>query len=144
MIWIVFSTYCVWLVMNRFNRDNIFENENLDTMKNLKKNSIIETFFPPPSTEMCHLSNNIYDYYNVSQGKVTIPNVDDGEECMLMDVSFEFQRIFPYLRQYTCTFDLFSLEMFRIRKFYMLFVHNDTRIKRNFPPQQTSDFSSFR
>lgn len=33
------------------------------------------------------LSNDIYDYYNVSQGKITIPNVDDGEECTLTDVS---------------------------------------------------------
>lgn len=36
---------------------------------------------------MCLLSDNIYDYYNVSQGKITIPNVDDGEECQLTDVS---------------------------------------------------------
>lgn len=33
------------------------------------------------------LSNNIYDYVFVSQGKITIPNVDDGEECSLTDVS---------------------------------------------------------
>lgn len=26
------------------------------------------------------------DYYVVSQGKTTIPNVDDGEECELTDV----------------------------------------------------------
>lgn len=38
---------------------------------------------------MCLLSNNIYDYYNVSQGKITIPNLDDGEECMLADVSLQ-------------------------------------------------------
>lgn len=37
--------------------------------------------------EMCMLSNDIYDYYIVSQGKITIPNVDDGEECVLTDVS---------------------------------------------------------
>ena len=36
---------------------------------------------------MCALSDNIYDYYNVSQGKITIPNVDDGEELQLTDVS---------------------------------------------------------
>lgn len=36
---------------------------------------------------MCLLSNDIYDYYIVSQGKTTIPNVDDGEECTLTDVS---------------------------------------------------------
>ncbi|XP_058451349.1 myosin heavy chain, muscle isoform X11 [Malaya genurostris] len=38
--------------------------------------------------EMCFLSNDIYDYFNVSQGKVTIPNVDDGEECSLTDEAF--------------------------------------------------------
>ena len=36
---------------------------------------------------MCLLSDNIYDYYNVSQGKVTVPNMDDGEEFQLADVS---------------------------------------------------------
>jgi hypothetical protein len=36
---------------------------------------------------MCALSNNVNDYYYVSQGKTTIPNVDDGEECQLTDVS---------------------------------------------------------
>lgn len=41
-------------------------------------------FYP---TEKCILSNDIYDYYNVSQGKITIPNMDDGEECTLTDVS---------------------------------------------------------
>lgn len=37
------------------------------------------------------LSNDIYDYYIVSQGKTTIPNVDDAEECTLTDVSPAFQ-----------------------------------------------------
>lgn len=37
--------------------------------------------------EMCVLSNNIMDYYFVAQGKTTIPNVDDAEECRLTDVS---------------------------------------------------------
>jgi myosin heavy chain 6/7 len=32
------------------------------------------------------LSNNIMDYYFVAQGKITIPGVDDGEECELTDV----------------------------------------------------------
>ncbi|XP_058126015.1 myosin heavy chain, muscle isoform X1 [Anopheles ziemanni] len=38
--------------------------------------------------EMCFLSNDIYDYNSVSQGKITIPNVDDGEECQLTDEAF--------------------------------------------------------
>lgn len=32
------------------------------------------------------LSNDIMDYHVVSQGKTTIPNVDDGEEMELTDV----------------------------------------------------------
>ncbi|XP_063973764.1 myosin heavy chain, muscle isoform X10 [Diachasmimorpha longicaudata] len=38
--------------------------------------------------EMCLLSNDINDYYFVSQGKTTIPGVDDGEECSLTDEAF--------------------------------------------------------
>lgn len=43
----------------------------------------------------CLLSDDIYDYYNVSQGKITIPSMDDGEESALTDVSERFfhQRI---------------------------------------------------
>lgn len=37
-------------------------------------------------SEMCYLSNNIMDYYNVAQGKTSIPGVDDGEEFVLTDV----------------------------------------------------------
>ncbi|XP_044003233.1 myosin heavy chain, muscle isoform X1 [Aphidius gifuensis] len=38
--------------------------------------------------EMCCLSDDIHDYYFVSQGKTTIPNVDDGEELSLTDEAF--------------------------------------------------------
>ncbi|XP_055702074.1 myosin heavy chain, muscle isoform X31 [Phlebotomus papatasi] len=38
---------------------------------------------------MCLLSNDIYDYHVVSQGKTTIPNVDDGEECVATDQAFD-------------------------------------------------------
>jgi len=37
---------------------------------------------------MCMLSDNIYDYNNVSQGKISIPGMDDGEEFQLTDVSY--------------------------------------------------------
>lgn len=36
---------------------------------------------------MCILTDNIMDYHIVSQGKTTIPNVDDGEEFRDTDVS---------------------------------------------------------
>lgn len=32
------------------------------------------------------LSNNIMDYHIVSQGKTTIPSVDDNEEMLVTDV----------------------------------------------------------
>lgn len=40
----------------------------------------------PPKTEACLLSNNIHDYRIVSQGKTTIPSVDDSEEFHLTEV----------------------------------------------------------
>lgn len=49
------------------------------------------------STDMCFLSNNIYDYFNVSQGKITIPNVDDGEELSLTDVSSIQINCYPFM-----------------------------------------------
>ncbi|XP_043470836.1 myosin heavy chain, muscle isoform X32 [Leptopilina heterotoma] len=39
--------------------------------------------------EMCLLSNNIRDYYFVSQGKTTIPGLDDGEELTVTDQAFD-------------------------------------------------------
>ncbi|XP_039445218.1 myosin heavy chain, muscle isoform X29 [Culex pipiens pallens] len=38
--------------------------------------------------EKCYLSNNIYDYMVIAQGKTTIPSVDDGEEMELTDEAF--------------------------------------------------------
>lgn len=38
-------------------------------------------------TEMCFLMEDIHHYYNVAQGKITIPGVDDAEENLLTDVS---------------------------------------------------------
>ncbi|XP_030241551.1 myosin heavy chain, muscle isoform X34 [Drosophila navojoa] len=43
----------------------------------------------PGVKEMCFLSDNIYDYYNVSQGKVTVPSIDDSEEFQLADQAFD-------------------------------------------------------
>ncbi|XP_035909608.1 myosin heavy chain, muscle isoform X30 [Anopheles stephensi] len=38
--------------------------------------------------EKCFLSNDVYDYMIIAQGKTTIPNVDDGEEMGLTDEAF--------------------------------------------------------
>jgi myosin heavy chain 6/7 len=39
--------------------------------------------------EMCLLSNNVNDYHFVSQGKTSIPGVDDGEEFKITDQAFD-------------------------------------------------------
>merc|ERR1711936_1534895 len=37
----------------------------------------------------CHLSNNIYDYWWVSQGKTTVESIDDKEDMMYADEAFD-------------------------------------------------------
>merc|ERR1711962_1020100 len=37
---------------------------------------------------LCMLSDNIYDYHYVSQGKVTVPSIDDGEDMEFCHVAF--------------------------------------------------------
>lgn len=55
------------------------------------ENQILTIF--PLSSEMCLLSDDIYDYHFVSQGKIEIPNVDDAEEMRLTDVSIDAQNV---------------------------------------------------
>lgn len=50
----------------------------------------------PNHLEICMLSNNIMDYYVVSQGKTSIPGVDDGEELELTDVRTPTVRLSHY------------------------------------------------
>jgi len=42
--------------------------------------------FNPPRAEDCRLVDDIYTYNYVSQGKITIPSMDDSEEMGLTDV----------------------------------------------------------
>lgn len=44
--------------------------------------------------DYCLLSNNIYDYHIVSQGKVTVASIDDNEEFTLTDVISNFVFIY--------------------------------------------------
>ncbi|XP_042890588.1 myosin heavy chain, muscle-like isoform X30 [Penaeus japonicus] len=39
--------------------------------------------------QMCFLSNDIHDYYFVSQGKVTVASIDDNEEMQFTDTAFD-------------------------------------------------------
>ncbi|XP_045582179.2 myosin heavy chain, muscle [Procambarus clarkii] len=38
---------------------------------------------------LCFLSNDIYDYHYVSQGKVTVPSIDDGEDMQFCHDAFD-------------------------------------------------------
>ncbi|XP_045127371.1 myosin heavy chain, muscle-like [Portunus trituberculatus] len=39
--------------------------------------------------KLCSLSNDIYDYHYVSQGKVTVPSIDDKEDMQFCDEAFD-------------------------------------------------------
>jgi hypothetical protein len=54
-----------------------------------KQNSFLSSTLEP-NLEICLLSNNIMDYHIVSQGKTTIPGLDDGEEGQLTDVRHRY------------------------------------------------------
>nr|XP_053645280.1 myosin heavy chain, muscle-like [Cherax quadricarinatus] len=38
---------------------------------------------------LCHLSDDIYDYHYVSQGKVTVPSIDDAEDMQFCHEAFD-------------------------------------------------------
>lgn len=57
---------------------------------------------------MCMLSNDIYDYTIVSQGKTTIPNLDDGEECEATDVSLRCHKPFITFEGLLVWFSVFA------------------------------------
>ena len=43
----------------------------------------------PDLKEKCFLTNDIYDYWWVSQGKVTVPSIDDKEDMMFADEAYD-------------------------------------------------------
>jgi hypothetical protein len=47
----------------------------------------LSLFFLFRLADQCLLTNDMHDYVFQAQGKITIPGVDDGEECSLTDVS---------------------------------------------------------
>ena len=47
----------------------------------------------PDLKEKCLLSNEILDYWYVSQGKLTVPSIDDKEDMMVIYVMFIFNSI---------------------------------------------------
>ena len=43
----------------------------------------------PDMKAKCHLTNNIYDYWWVSQGKTTVPSIDDKEDMQFADEAYD-------------------------------------------------------
>lgn len=43
----------------------------------------------PTLKPACHLSNDIYDYHYVSQGKISVASIDDGEDMEFTDTAFD-------------------------------------------------------
>ena len=43
----------------------------------------------PDLKEKCLLTNDIKDYWYVSQGKLTVPSIDDKEDMMFADEAFD-------------------------------------------------------
>ena len=40
-------------------------------------------------SDRCLLTDNILDYWYVSQGKLTVPSIDDKEDMMFADEAFD-------------------------------------------------------
>ena len=43
----------------------------------------------PDLKAKCLLTDNIFDYWYVSQGKLTVPPIDDKEDMMFVDEAFD-------------------------------------------------------
>ena len=43
----------------------------------------------PPVQEKCFLTNDIKDYWYVSQGKLTVDGIDDKEDMQYADEAFD-------------------------------------------------------
>lgn len=65
----------------------LFTKKNINKTKNSIQNCYSNT---NPTSDNCLLSNNIYDYHIVSQGKVTVASIDDAEEFILTDVISQY------------------------------------------------------
>ena len=43
----------------------------------------------PDCKQKCHLTDNIYDYWWVSQGKTTVDSIDDKEDMQFADEAYD-------------------------------------------------------
>lgn len=98
---------------NHNNKQQQHQNYSNVKIVNFKTKNFLQFSFP---TDICNLSDNIYDYFNVSQGKVTIPSMDDGEEFSLTDVS-----VFTMFRMQRFVNHQFEIRLFIYFEFCCLF-----------------------
>lgn len=98
----------------------------------------LSTLFQP--ADMCLLSNNIYDYYNVSQGKITVPGIDDSEELQLADVSLRKVSLFSVK---PCSSNVFRSAIFDCKTFWTKLIKFSKFFHVNFCVSATSSIIRF-
>ena len=59
-----------------------------------KTNYSLIFFQVPDCKEKCLLSDNIYDYWWVSQGKVTVDSIDDKEDMQFADEAYDILGVY--------------------------------------------------
>lgn len=72
-------------------------------MQQISYNLFSPTYIIVSSTAICLLSNDIYDYHFVSQGKVTVPSIDDKEDMQFTHVIIINYRYY-YLQENTLNY----------------------------------------
>ena len=69
-------------------------------MQSLPRNMYQRDYSHSFNQEKCFLSNDIMDYWYVSQGKITVPSIDDREDMQFANEAFDvlgFTEVFLYL-----------------------------------------------
>ena len=58
-------------------------------MQSLPRNMYQRDYSHSFNQEKCFLSNDIMDYWYVSQGKITVPSIDDREDMQFANEAFD-------------------------------------------------------
>ena len=58
-------------------------------MQSLPRNMYQRVYSHSFNQEKCFLSNDIMDYWYVSQGKITVPSIDDREDMQFANEAFD-------------------------------------------------------
>ncbi|MPC23537.1 Myosin heavy chain, muscle [Portunus trituberculatus] len=94
LIYTYSGLFCI--VVNPYKRYPIYTNRTVKIYQNKRRNEVPPHLFAISDgaysamlQATCLLSNDIYDYGYVSQGKVTVPSIDDGEDMQFCHDAFD-------------------------------------------------------